>query len=91
MSKKNADSHEQMNLEEKVENLTRAVSKTKINLPPGWTRTTVTMREEHLQKLKDYAWWARSSPKNVLEKILEKFFSATDVPVPPKNKILDDE
>ena len=57
---------------------------TKQNLPPGWTRTTVTIKEEHLQKLKALAWWERSLQRDVLEQILEEFFAKTDVPEPKK-------
>jgi hypothetical protein len=68
-------------------------STTKLNLPDGWTRTTVVMREDHLQKLKDLAYWGRaSSQSEVLEEILDKFFSTRTIPpIPEKKKILEDD
>jgi hypothetical protein len=67
-------------------------SSSKKNLPPGWTRTTLTMQEKYLQKLKDLAWWGRASPKDALDEILEKFFATRDVPpIPEKYKVLDND
>lgn len=86
--------HQNDTIEEDDSNTDTAknVSTSKLNLPPGWTRITVTMREEHLRKLKDLAWWGRGTQKDVLEEILDKFFSTRKIPpIPKKNKILDDE
>jgi hypothetical protein len=69
----------------------KKVSTSKLNLPPGWTRITLTMKEEHLRKLKDLAYWGRGTQKDALEEILEKFFSTKKIPpIPKKKKILDD-
>lgn len=67
-------------------------SSTQKNLPPGWTRTTMVIRNDHLKKLKDLAWWERTSQSQVFAEILEKFFSTRKVPERPKEtKILSDE
>ncbi len=61
-------------------------SSTKSNLAPGFTRTTVIIREEYLQKLKDLAWWGRARQSDVLDQILEKFFANNDAPPIPQGK-----
>ena len=67
-------------------------STTKRGLPQGWTRTTITLKDEHLENLKSFAYWARANQQEVLSEILDKFFSARKVrPIPKNRKILDEE
>jgi len=56
-------------------------------LPPGWTRYTIIIRTQHLEKLRAFAFWARIPLKTVFEKIFEKFLDANPVePIPKREK-----
>jgi hypothetical protein len=66
-------------------------SSSRKNLPRGWIRTTVVMREEHVSKLKDLAWLERSSQSRVLIEILDEYFSTKKVPIRPKKTSLFDD
>ena len=41
----------------------------------GWTRTTVVVREEHLEKLKVLAWWERTTIKDLFDDMIQKYVS----------------
>lgn len=58
----------------------------KKGLPSGWTRTTVVIREDFLEKLKDVAYWERANVKDLFDEILEKFFSSREIKPRPKEK-----
>lgn len=45
----------------------------KNGLPKGWTRTTFIIKEEHVQKLKEIAYWERITLKKLVEEALTKF------------------
>jgi hypothetical protein len=47
---------------------------TQKGLADGWTRATFIIKEEHLEKLKDYAYWERMQIKDALDQILTSFF-----------------
>ena len=44
--------------------------------PSLWTRTTVVLREEHLEKLKMLAWWERTTIKDIFNKMVEEYLSS---------------
>lgn len=51
------------------------------------TRATFILREEHLEKIKAYAYWERIQIKDVLEEMCEQFFENKKVrSVPEKRK-----
>lgn len=58
----------------------------KKGLSSGWTRTTVVMREELLERLKDLAYWERTGIKHIIDEVVEKFFSTREVKPRPKEK-----
>lgn len=58
----------------------------KKGLPSGWTRTTMVIREDFLEKLKDVAYWERANVKDLFDEILEKFFSSRDTKPRPKER-----
>ena len=45
----------------------------------NWTRTTMIIREEHLEKLKDFAYWERAHVKDLFEEIIEEFVSSRSI------------
>ena len=58
-------------------------------LPAGWTRTTLVIREDHLEKLKALAYWERTQIKDIIEELVENFVSARDIrPIPKEKKKL---
>ena len=58
----------------------------KKGLLSGWTRTTLVIREDFLEKLKDIAYWERANVKELFDEILEKFISSRDIKPRPKEK-----
>lgn len=51
------------------------------------TRATFIVREEHLEKIKAYAYWERLQIKDVLEEMCQQFFENKKVrSVPEKRK-----
>lgn len=58
----------------------------KKGLPSGWTRTTMVIREDFLEKLKAVAYWERANVKDLLDELLEKFFSSREIKPRPKEK-----
>ena len=48
----------------------------KSGLPPGWTRTTVIIREKHDRNLEAVAYLDRTTKKALLDEILESYFAA---------------
>lgn len=62
-------------------------SKSKSGLPPGWTRKTILVREEHFEKLKAFAFWGQMPLKDVVDRMFEEFFSTKTVnPIPKAEK-----
>ena len=57
---------------------------TRTGLMPGWTRATVILREEHKEKLELIAFMSNISLKDVIDKILDNFFSDKDIQPLPK-------
>ncbi|MBX9744359.1 MAG: hypothetical protein K2X08_04015 [Chlamydiales bacterium] len=77
---------------ENEEGSNKKTPSTKTNLPHGWTRTTIAMREEHIEKLQALAWWERALYREVLEEILEQFFSTRQIrPIPKDRKLFREE
>lgn len=58
----------------------------KKGLPSGWTRTTMVIRENFLERLKDVAYWERANVKDLFDEILEKFISSREIKPRPKEK-----
>ncbi len=58
----------------------------KKGLPSGWTRTTMVIREDFLEKLKDVAYWERANVKDLFDEILEKFISSREIKPRPKER-----
>jgi len=59
----------------------------KTGLPPGWTRATVILREEHKEKLEAIAFMSNIPLKDVIDRILTNFFSDKDIqPIPKMGK-----
>ena len=54
--------------------------------PSSWTRTTMIIREEHLEKLKDFAYWERAHVKDLFEEIIEQFVSSRSIKPRPKER-----
>lgn len=48
----------------------------KLGLPDGWSRTTLAVREKHLNKLKDLARLERTTVKDALDQILDRALSS---------------
>ena len=41
-----------------------------------WTRTTVLIRDDHLEKFKILAWWEQSTIKDLFDKMIEDYLSS---------------
>lgn len=44
----------------------------------SWTRTTVVIREEHLEKLKMLSWWERTTLKDLFDRMIGEYLSSKD-------------
>ncbi len=42
----------------------------------GWTRTTVVVREEHMEKLKILAWWENATLKDLFADMIEHYLAS---------------
>lgn len=51
----------------------------KAGLPEGWSRATFIVKEEYLEKLKDYSYWERLTLKEAMDGILSQFFNGREV------------
>jgi hypothetical protein len=55
-------------------------SNTKLDgLPEGWTRWTVIVREDLLDRFKDYAWTDRRTHKEVMEQMMNEFLADKEI------------
>lgn len=43
-----------------------------------WTRTTVVIRDQHLEKLKVLAWWERTTLKEIFDKMIGDYLSSKE-------------
>lgn len=67
----------------KKDSLVTEVPSGNAGLPPGWTRYTILIRTEHLDKLKAFAFWTQIPIKAALEAVFDKFFSSRTIrPIP---------
>jgi hypothetical protein len=41
-----------------------------------WTRTTVLIRDDHLEKFKILAWWEKSTVKDLFDEMIEMYLSS---------------
>jgi hypothetical protein len=41
-----------------------------------WTRTTVLIRDDHLEKFKILAWWEKSTMKDLFDEMIEMYLSS---------------
>ncbi len=51
----------------------------KAGLPEGWSRATFIVKEEYLEKLKDYSYWERLTLKEALDGVLSQFFKGREI------------
>jgi hypothetical protein len=49
------------------------VKTTQRGLHDGWTRATFILRKNHLEKLKELAYWERRTIKEVIDEALESY------------------
>jgi len=69
----------QSNQDEEIIKESVAKKSTQKGLADGWTRATFIIKEENLEKLKDYAYWERLQIKDAVNKILTSFFEENGV------------
>ncbi len=55
-------------------------------LSDGWIRATFIMREDSLEKIKDFAYWERLQIKEVIDEALENYFEDKKVRKRPKKR-----
>ncbi|MBM7650537.1 hypothetical protein JOC78_003534 [Bacillus ectoiniformans] len=48
-------------------------------LPVNWTRYTVILREDLLEKLKDYAWTDRRTMKDIMNEMVEGYLADKEI------------
>ena len=54
-------------------------------------RVSFFLKEDHYKKLQALAWWGHTSMKDILERILEKFFSSKQIdPIPERKKKIEE-
>jgi len=63
----------------------REVSKTsQLGTAEGWTRATIIMREDYLEKLKALAYWERKSIKDLMDEVYSAYLKGKTVKPMPK-------
>jgi hypothetical protein len=50
-----------------------SIKTTQRGLQDGWTRATFILRKNHLEKIKELAYWERKTIKEVLDEMLESY------------------
>jgi hypothetical protein len=55
-------------------------------LSDGWVRATFIMREDNLEKVKDFAYWERLQIKEVIDEALENYFSEKKIRKRPEKR-----
>jgi hypothetical protein len=55
-------------------------------LKPGWKRATLIIRETHLFKIKDVAYWERKEIKEVVDEALGAYLKTKEVKSRPLKK-----
>lgn len=55
--------------------------------PPGWTRATFIVRQDHLDKLKALAYWKRRTMKELVQEALANHLKGKRVKAIPKRKV----
>lgn len=53
--------------------------KSNYGLPKGWTRTTLVIREDHLEILKEIAWFKKTTVKELIRMMLESHLSSEEM------------
>lgn len=81
----------QINAAAKIQNnesngnhLQSQTNSSKTGLQKGWTRTTFIIKEEHVQKLKEIAYWERITLKKLIEEALTTFLDNKSLQTPSK-------
>ena len=44
----------------------------------GWTRTTVVLKEDQLEKLKILSWWENKTIKDLFDEMIVEYLSSKD-------------
>lgn len=44
--------------------------------PSTWTRTTIMIREDHLEKFKILAWWENKTIKELFDEMIDHYLSS---------------
>lgn len=58
----------------------RVIEKTsQENLPENWTRATFIIREDRLEKLKDYAYTDRRTLKEIVNEMLDEYLADKEI------------
>ncbi len=55
------------------------ISTSEQGLIEGWTRATFIITKDHLEKVKDLAWWERVTIKEVMHDALKHYLARKDV------------
>jgi len=55
-------------------------------LSAGYTRVSLVMREDLVEKLRALAYWERTQMKDVIEELLEIYVASKDIKPIPKEK-----
>jgi len=56
------------------QNLQSIHSTKKKGLKKGWTRATLIIKDEHLEKIKEIAYWDRKKIKEIVDEALTNYF-----------------
>jgi len=81
MDKTQPDNHIKQSIPSKqmLHNQQELQKSTKKGLPGGWERATFIVREDHLEKIRDVAYWDRKQIKEVIDEALEAYLSGKKI------------
>jgi hypothetical protein len=48
-------------------------------LKEGWTRATLILRKDYLEKIKSLAYWRRKNIKEVMDEVLEEYLKGKKI------------
>lgn len=72
-------------------NLNDQSSAAENGLTEGWTRATFIIKKEHLNKIKDLAWWERATIKEVMHDALKKYLNDKNINPRRKSDFISEE
>jgi len=70
-SKQSLQSNKSIHSKHSIQNVHSTIKK---GLKEGWTRATLIIKDEHLEKIKEVAYWDRKKIKEIVDEALTSYF-----------------